>query len=166
MLSGALLAWACLGFVGSVPIAGPVSLVVIDSTLENRPRKGLSVAVGASIAESLYASVAFWGLARLFGNFPVIIPISRTLGGAVLIVVGLYFALRHPRVATTKRGAATTPERSSFGFFGLLAFEAIPLNGLGTALAGSWANARWHAREIGERNAQGTKASSRQQEQR
>ena len=100
MIATAFLAGFCLGFVGSVPIAGPTALVVVDSTLENRPRKGLYVAVGAACAESIYAALAFWGLAHLFNNYPMIIPASRLLAGGVLILIGLYLALRHSRIQT------------------------------------------------------------------
>lgn len=103
MVATAFLAGFCLGFVGSVPIAGPTALVVVDSTLENRPHKGLYVAVGAAFAESIYAALAFWGLAHLFSNYPMIIPASRLLGGGVLILIGLYFALRHNRIQSTTR---------------------------------------------------------------
>jgi threonine/homoserine/homoserine lactone efflux protein len=103
MIATAFLAGFCLGFVGSVPIAGPTALVVVDSTLENRPRKGLYVAVGAAIAESIYAALAFWGLAHLFNNYPMIIPASRLLGGGVLILIGLYLALRDNRIQSARR---------------------------------------------------------------
>jgi len=103
MIATAFLAGFCLGFVGSVPIAGPTALVVVDSTLENRPRKGLYVAVGAACAESIYAALAFWGLAHLFNNYPMIIPASRLLAGGVLILIGLYLALRHSRIQSAPR---------------------------------------------------------------
>lgn len=103
MIATAFLAGICLGFGGSVPIAGPTALVVVDSTLENRPRKGLYVAVGASFAESIYAALAFWGLAHLFNNYPMIIPASRILGGGILILIGLHFALRHHRIQSARR---------------------------------------------------------------
>jgi threonine/homoserine/homoserine lactone efflux protein len=99
----ASLAGFCLGFLGSVPIAGPTAVIVLDSTLENRPRKGLCVAVGAAFAESIYAALAFWGLSRLFGNYPMIIPASRLFGSGVLILIGLYFALRHNRIRSAPR---------------------------------------------------------------
>jgi threonine/homoserine/homoserine lactone efflux protein len=103
MIATAFLAGFCLGFIGSVPIAGPTALVVVDSTLENRPRKGLCVAVGAAFAESIYAALAFWGLAHLFISYPMIVPASRLLGGGVLIIIGLHFALRHHRIQSAPR---------------------------------------------------------------
>ena len=103
MTATAFFAGFCFGFVGSVPIAGPTALVVVDSTLENHPRKGLYVAVGAALAESFYAALAFWGLAHLFNRYPMIIPTSRLVGGGMLILIGLHFALRHNRIRTARR---------------------------------------------------------------
>ena len=103
MIITAFLVGFCLGFIGSVPIAGPTALVVVDSTLENRPRKGLYVAAGAAFAESIYAALAFWGLAHLFNQYPMIVPASRLLGGGALILIGLYFALRHNRSQNAPR---------------------------------------------------------------
>jgi len=97
MFASAFLAGFGLGFLGSVPIAGPISLVVVDTTLDDHPRKGLDIAMGAAIAESIYAAVAFWGLTRLFAQYPMFLPLSRLLGGAVLFVVGLYFTFRRVR---------------------------------------------------------------------
>lgn len=105
---GALVAGFALGFVGSVPVAGPISLIVVDSTLQNRPRKGLMVAIGAALAESAYAALAFWGLTRIFGKYPELLPLSRVLAGAVLLLVGAYFAVRRFR----SRGSRKTSEHA------------------------------------------------------
>ncbi len=90
-----------VGFVGSIPIAGPTAVVVVNSALDNRPRSGFEVAIGSAVAEAIYAAAAFWGVAALIGRYPVVIPASRIFGAAVLILVGIYFIRRksqaHPR---------------------------------------------------------------------
>jgi threonine/homoserine/homoserine lactone efflux protein len=90
----ALLAGFGLGFGGSIPIAGPTAVVVVESALDQRPRDGMLVAIGAGVAESIYALFAFWGLATVFTRYPLLLPASRALGAAVLILVGIYFLRR------------------------------------------------------------------------
>jgi len=89
-----------IGFVGSIPIAGPTAVVVVDSTLANRPRSALDVAIGAAVAESMYAAGAFWGLTALFTGYPVLVPATRVFGAVVLVLVGIYFLQRRIRPHT------------------------------------------------------------------
>ena len=49
-----------LGFVGSIPAAGPLLLLVIASGLEGQRRRALALAAGGALAESLYVALAFW----------------------------------------------------------------------------------------------------------
>ena len=90
----ALLVGFLLGFVGSMPIAGPIAVVVVSKGLESKPRSALYIAAGAAVAESAYAFMAFWGLASVLGHFPVLLPASRLFGSGLLIALGLYFLFR------------------------------------------------------------------------
>ena len=74
MLTAALLGFA-LGFVFSMPVAGPVSLLVFGRGLQGRGRSGVSLALGSSIAESMYAYLAFWGFSALLGSYAWIEPV-------------------------------------------------------------------------------------------
>src|SRR5215471_1241504 len=49
-----------LGFVGSMPVAGPISVMVVSRTAEGNWRAARRIAYGASVAEALYAFLAFW----------------------------------------------------------------------------------------------------------
>ena len=54
-----------VGFIGSVPIAGPVAALVFKCGLDGRFRKGLQIGFGNGVAEGLYACLAFWGVGAL-----------------------------------------------------------------------------------------------------
>jgi len=95
----ALLSGLILGFVGSIPVAGPTAVIVAESALDDRPRRGLAIAAGAAVAESLYALVAFWGLTAILTHYPMLRPISRVVAGAILCVVGLYLMRRRAKAA-------------------------------------------------------------------
>jgi threonine/homoserine/homoserine lactone efflux protein len=90
----ALLVGLFLGFLGSMPIAGPIAVVVVSKGLENKTRAGIGIAAGAAAAESAYAFMAFWGLTSVLNRFPVILRASRLLGCALLIALGVYFIFR------------------------------------------------------------------------
>ena len=83
------------GFVGSMPVAGPVSILVLERGLSRRYRSGLWLAAGAAVAESVYAFLAFFGLAALLARYPAIVPVSQALGAVILAVLGLGLLRRH-----------------------------------------------------------------------
>jgi len=116
-----IVAWLvglALGFLGSMPIAGPTAVVLVSKGLENQVRPGVFIAIGAAVAESAYAFMAFWGLTEALQAFPVLLPASRFVGGVLLFALGVYFALRKP---TEQRPQRQEPPRASFGnvLFGL-----------------------------------------------
>jgi threonine/homoserine/homoserine lactone efflux protein len=114
----ALLSGMGLGFAGSIPVAGPTAVIVVESALSGRPRRGMAIAAGAAFAESLYALVAFWGLAALLTRYPVLRPISRLVAGAVLGLVGAYLAFRkrRPAVRSERADARHLVHEVLFGF--------------------------------------------------
>jgi threonine/homoserine/homoserine lactone efflux protein len=82
------------GFVGSMPVAGPVSILVFGRGLQDRARSGLYLAIGSAIAESAYAYLAFWGFSALLASHRWIEPISRGAGAVILMALGLRFTFR------------------------------------------------------------------------
>jgi threonine/homoserine/homoserine lactone efflux protein len=82
------------GFVGSMPVAGPIALLVFGRGLENRARSGLYLACGAAIAESIYAYLAFWGFSAFLVKYEWVVPVSRAGAAVILIALGLHFARR------------------------------------------------------------------------
>lgn len=90
-----------LGFLGSVPIAGPIAALVLRRGLEGRFAAGLHIALGGSVAEGIYAYFAFWGLGELLSGSPWIESVSRLAGAALLMALGLLFVLRPPRAGTS-----------------------------------------------------------------
>jgi threonine/homoserine/homoserine lactone efflux protein len=85
-----------LGFVGSIPLAGPVSILVFGRGLHGYFRSGRAIAVGAAVAEAGYAALACWGLGTLVERFPRIALAARAGGAALLVVLGGWFLLHRP----------------------------------------------------------------------
>ena len=85
----ALLIGFAFGYVGSMPVAGPISVLVLHLGLAHDPRHALYVAVGGALAESLYALLAFWGLSAVLAQYPMVLPASRAAGAVLLLALGL-----------------------------------------------------------------------------
>lgn len=105
----AFLVGLVLSFVGSMPIAGPIAVIVVSKGLDDQPRAGLFVAIGAAIAESLYAGLAFLGLTAMLERYPLLLPVSRLFGCAILAALGVYFLARP---STSEKQAAASPTKS------------------------------------------------------
>ena len=95
MIAAALLGFV-FGFVGSMPVAGPISILVFGRGLQDRARSGVYIAVGSAIAESVYAYLAFWGFSALLARYAWIELLSRGLAAVLLTVLGIHFVRRSP----------------------------------------------------------------------
>jgi threonine/homoserine/homoserine lactone efflux protein len=84
------------GFVGSMPIAGPVAVVVFGRGIEDRSQSGLYIAIGSAVAESVYAYLAFWGFSAFLTKYHWIEVVSTVAAATILCGLGLRFMLRKP----------------------------------------------------------------------
>lgn len=84
-----LLAGLVLGFLGSTPVAGPISVLVLALGMENQTRKAAGVAAGGAVAEALYAFLAFWGSSQFLARTPVLTLAARGVSALILLAVGL-----------------------------------------------------------------------------
>lgn len=91
----AILVGAAAGFIGSIPVAGPVAGMIIERAMSGRHAAALAMAMGTAVAEGVYAFLAVFGMSHLL-DYPWVVPASKGFAGAVLVAVGLSFALRKP----------------------------------------------------------------------
>jgi len=83
-----------MGFFGSLPVAGPVALVVITKGLNSDYRSALSVATGAALAEGVLAGLVFAGVGLAASRVGWLQGFLDVAGVAVLLLVGVWFAVR------------------------------------------------------------------------
>ncbi|MDX1699336.1 MAG: LysE family transporter [Melioribacteraceae bacterium] len=83
------------GFFFSVPIAGPISILITSNSLKGRLRYCLRTALGGAIVETLYVFIAIYGLTALYAYYQKGIPIILIAGSFFLLYVGF-------RILTTK----------------------------------------------------------------
>jgi threonine/homoserine/homoserine lactone efflux protein len=118
------------GFLGSIPIAGPLSIMVFGRAVQGRAREALALSAGGALAEGLYAAAAFWGLSTLLDRYPSIVPISRLLATLILLLLGTLF-LGRPASAPSEALEAN-PKRGGNFVLGFL------LVGLNPTLIATW----------------------------
>jgi threonine/homoserine/homoserine lactone efflux protein len=113
----------CLGYIGSMPVAGPIAVLVLGRGLEDRSRNGLFIALGAGIAESVYAYLAFWGFSSFLTSYPWVERVARVAAAVLLIALGVHFYRKRPQEEPTERPANVGNKRSFF-----LGFTITALN--------------------------------------
>ena len=76
------------GFIFSMPIAGPVSILITSSALHGRMRYCNLAAVGASFADFFYVFIAVFGLTKLYSVYKPAMPYILLAGTLFLIYIG------------------------------------------------------------------------------
>jgi threonine/homoserine/homoserine lactone efflux protein len=120
----AVLVGIALGYIGSMPVAGPIALLVLGRGLENRSRNGLSLAFGAAIAESAYAYLAFWGFGAVLARYAWVEKAARFGAAIMLVALGVHFYRRRHQASTPKPTAGKSGNKRNF----MLGFAITLLN--------------------------------------
>lgn len=136
MLVIALVLGFLFGFIGSMPIAGPIAVLVLAFGLEDRFRAGVSLAMGGAIAEASIAFLSFWGMSAILSLHPLVQPVMRIAGAVILIALGLLFALKTPGSSDGNDGSSkkTVGTRRSF-------FLGFTITALNPTLFATWTGA-------------------------
>lgn len=92
----ALLCGFTMGFLGSVPLTGPIALFVFHRGLQGRYLRGIAVGVGGTLGELIYCGLAVAGVGALVENFPLAAAGMKFLSAMILVLFGLYFLLSPP----------------------------------------------------------------------
>lgn len=113
----ALLIGFGIAYVGALPVAGPVAVLVVERALAGQRRAALGYALGAALPEATYAGGSAMGAAALVARFPSLIPIAHGIGGGVVLVVGALLLRRRVDPAApppVRRPAARGPVLTAF----------------------------------------------------
>lgn len=90
-----LLIGVAAGALTGVPI-GPANVAVIDAAYRHTFRRAISVALGAALADGVYAAGGVLGVTPLLRSYPSIPPILYALSGVILLVYGFLTARSQP----------------------------------------------------------------------
>jgi threonine/homoserine/homoserine lactone efflux protein len=92
------------GFITAVPVAGPVAVLVLRDALAGKRGDARQIAMGSAVAESAYAGAAFAGIGAVFERFPVLLRTSQVASAIILVIVGVYLIVRHPKEKKEEEG--------------------------------------------------------------
>jgi threonine/homoserine/homoserine lactone efflux protein len=91
-----------MGFLGSMPIAGPISSLVFHRGMDGRFWEGWAIGLGGALAEGIYCALAVYGLGALYDRFPVFTTLTQGIRILLPLILGLFFLL-------TKRASVQDP---------------------------------------------------------
>ncbi|MCX6334302.1 MAG: LysE family transporter [Bacteroidia bacterium] len=77
------------GFIFSMPIAGPISILVTSNALKGRIKYCNLLAVGSSVADFLYVIFGVYGITHLFAEYKPVIPYILGAGSVFILFVGI-----------------------------------------------------------------------------
>jgi threonine/homoserine/homoserine lactone efflux protein len=73
------------GFVFSMPVAGPISIMITSNALKGRMRYCNHLTIGASIADFIYVFIAVFGLTKLYSTYKPVVPYLLAAGSVFII---------------------------------------------------------------------------------
>jgi threonine/homoserine/homoserine lactone efflux protein len=76
------------GFIFSMPIAGPVSVLIVSNALKGKLRYCNLISLGASIADFIYIFIAVFGLTKLYTLYKPAIPYLYVVGSLLFFFLG------------------------------------------------------------------------------
>lgn len=76
------------GFIFSMPIAGPISIMITSNALKGRLRYCNLFNLGASFGDFIYVFIAVFGLTKLYSFYKPVIPYIFSFGALLLIFLG------------------------------------------------------------------------------
>lgn len=123
------------GLVGSMPLTGPIAVMVLRQALLGQYRKARLIAAGAALAEGIYCALAMFGFDVLARQYPVTVDYIRTGSGVLLILLGVFF-LRSSKIDLSQN--SDLPQATGFKRYLMLGFSIAIMN---PVLMVSWAAA-------------------------
>jgi threonine/homoserine/homoserine lactone efflux protein len=99
-----------LAFVGSIPMTGPLALLVLDRIIAAQRRAALWIALAGALVEGVIAAVVATLLPLVLRHSEAIILRARLSGALVIFAVGMTLALRPDLMTNIK----TDRKRQSF----------------------------------------------------
>jgi threonine/homoserine/homoserine lactone efflux protein len=78
-----------VGFLFSMPIAGPISILITSHALRGQLRYCITAAIGASLIDMLVCLIVVNGFSRLLGKYADYVPYFLLVGSVILFIIGI-----------------------------------------------------------------------------
>lgn len=106
---------ATTGFMYSMPIAGPISIIVVSRAFQGKLRFCLRTALGAAIIESIYVFVVVYGMVTFFELYQPILPYFLFTGALFIIIIGLKIRKQKIDLKSFESGKIITDKHENRG---------------------------------------------------
>jgi threonine/homoserine/homoserine lactone efflux protein len=80
------------GFIFSMPVAGPISIIITSNALKGKLRFCARTAIGAVIVEFVYVMIAVYGIARFYPYYKPVVPYILLIGSIIILAIGVKIA--------------------------------------------------------------------------
>jgi threonine/homoserine/homoserine lactone efflux protein len=132
------------GIFFSMPVIGPISILIVSHALKGHVRYCFGAALGASIVDLTVCFLAVNGVARLFGLYANCIPYVLLAASAVIFIVGI--KIMRTRFNIEGMGRAEPEQKQNGKIRGRSAFlKALLLNASNPLLFFGWLTASFLA---------------------
>ncbi|MBI1930920.1 MAG: LysE family transporter [Ignavibacteriales bacterium] len=119
-MTESLIVIVCLGlfagFFFSVPIAGPISILITSNALKGNIRYCLRLALGGAIIEMIYVFIAVFGLTSIYNLYQEAIPVILIVGSTFLIYVAIKIIRTKLQIDSLNKTAENEKLDNSGGF--------------------------------------------------
>jgi threonine/homoserine/homoserine lactone efflux protein len=105
------------GFFFSVPIAGPISILITSNALKGKLRFCLRTAMGGAVVEFFYVFIAVFGLTSLFAYYQHLIPYILIIGSAFLLFVAIKIIRTKLKIEDIQKEKIVTDKLANKGGF-------------------------------------------------
>jgi threonine/homoserine/homoserine lactone efflux protein len=77
------------GFVFAMPIAGPISILIVTNALNGKLAYSKRISLGAAVADFIYTFIAVFGITKLYSWYKPAIPYLFLAGSVFFIILGI-----------------------------------------------------------------------------
>ncbi len=98
------LAGLLAGFIFSVPVAGPISILITSYSLKGEFHFALVTAVGAAMVDFLYCFIAVFGFSQLYILYQPLVPYTLLVGAFFMGILGYKIIHMHLKLDSNGRG--------------------------------------------------------------
>jgi putative LysE/RhtB family amino acid efflux pump len=74
------------GFIFAMPIAGPISILIVSNALNGKLAYSKRISLGAAVADFIYTFIAVFGITKLYSWYKPAIP-YLFLGGSIFFII-------------------------------------------------------------------------------
>ena len=105
------------GFFFSMPVAGPISIIITSNALKGKLRFCDRTAIGAVIVEFFYVFIAVFGITSLYPYYQSAVPYILFIGSVLIFIIGIKIIKTKLKKESINKGAVVEDKMKNKGGF-------------------------------------------------